>query len=219
MRTSEVKMRHLVISCFLVLACLPEQPVYQNNYARITNYPIQTDKITSRGVRLDQSGFVIDLIMVDAVIDQAERCLAKNFEAIALFCEQEKMVCQEIMKNNADARFWKCYDLMTGCNKYQRTSNGFDRSMFRVKIAPDWHYACNGQTMVFPCGVDPAACLAKGLEPTVECPCSCRSTIQDSDIITTPQLVILAGELIRLATGFNNPWNVPMLESCANISP
>lgn len=92
------------------------------------------------------------------------------------------------------------------------------RRQFKIKIAPDWHYACDGQTMVFPCRINPNACRNKGLEPTPECPCSCHSTIQDFDIITTPQLIVLAGELVRLTTGFNNPWNVPPITSCVNIS-
>lgn len=212
-------MRTCLIMGIFFLACANDAPLYQNNYARNTDYKIAPETVTPHGVAVDRSGFEVELSDIDLVIDRAEVCLAKHFAEIDPYCVEQKKHCQPILKEHSHSEFWKCYDIMVGCNKYDRVKNGFDRSRFRVKIAPDWRYACDGQTMVFPCGVDPKPCRDKGLEPTPECPCSCRSTIQDSDIITTPQLIILAGELVRLTTGFNNPWNVPALENCANIIP
>ena len=203
----------------LLLACAQYTPMYQNDYARITDYKIDPDTVTPHGVDVDRSGFEVDLALIDTVVDKTEGCLAEHFDKLIPYCVEQKELCQPILKDRQHSEFWKCYDIIVGCNTYVRVKNGFKRSDFKIKITPDWHYACDGQTMVFPCGIDPKACVAKGLEPTPECPCSCRSTLQDYDIITTPQFQVLAGELVRLTTGFNNPWNVPPLSSCANISP
>lgn len=212
-------MHRATVLSFILMSCAPDTPLYRNHYARITDYKIEPNVTTPRGVLVDQSGLAIELSNVDLAIDRAEACVAEHFLEIAPFCALEKERCQPILKNRDHPEFWPCYDIVVGCNRHHRVKNGFERSLFRVKIAPDWRYACDGQTMVFPCGISPQACINKGLEPTPECPCSCRSTIQDSDIITTPQLVILAGELIRMTTGFNNPWDVPALAACANIIP
>lgn len=212
-------MRILLALATLLIACGKDAPIYQNDYAKITDYKINPDTETSRGVAIDRSGFAIDIELVDTVINKTEDCLAEHLEELAPFCAEQKERCQPILKNHEYPEFWRCYDITVGCNTYKRIKNGFARKDLGIKIAPDWHYACDQATMVFPCGIDPQACINKGLEPTPECPCSCRSTVQEYTVITTPQFQVLAGELIRLTTGFNNPWNVPPLSSCANIIP
>ena len=212
-------MRYLAIIFIIVLSCAPKEPLYENDYARITDYQIKADKITPHGIAVDQSGFEINLLIIDLMIDKTERCLLDHFSEIAPFCEKQKNLCQEISRDSNHPEFWKCHDIAIGCSKYKRVEKGLDRSAIEIKIATDWRLACDQKTMVFPCGIDPKPCHDKGIEPTLDCPCSCRSTIQDSDIITTPQFQILAGELVRLTTGFNNPWNVPPISTCANIIP
>lgn len=200
----------------LAVSCVANDTCYQNHYARITDYAINSKATTPHGVHVDTSGFTVDLEKIDYIFDSVEQCLLDNFEKIAPFCEEKKTYCREIIDPQL-SEYWKCYDLMVGCQNYQRVKNGLDRSCVKIKIAPDWHLSCDDRYMLFPCNIPIQGCLDKGLTPTPECPCSCRSTIQGSDIITTPELVVLSGELVRLITGFNNPWAVEPLKACPNF--
>jgi hypothetical protein len=88
------------------------------------------------------------------------------------------------------------------------------RDCLTVKLAPDWRWSCDGKEQVFPCSVDPALCEAKGIHPTAECPCSCRSAIQDDGVIVvTPNLHLYDNDLIRLQTSCNFIW-IPGLQEC-----
>lgn len=209
-------MHRVCLIIILAFSCLANDTFYQNNYARVTNYPIHLNATTAHGVRVDTSEFPVDLKKIDYIFDSVEQCLMDNFLKIAPFCAEIKIYCQNIT-NSKHPEFWKCYDLLIGCQNYQRVKNGIDRQYIKVKIAPDWHYSCDENYMLFPCKIPIQGCLDKGLTPTPECPCSCRSTIQGSDIITTPELVILSGELVRLVTGFNNPWKMEPLKDCLNF--
>lgn len=85
---------------------------------------------------------------------------------------------------------------------------------WKVIIPPDWHIGCLGKE-VFPCSVPKESCTQKGLEPTEECPCSCRGIIQDQNIIVTvPGLEIYKAVVVEYLTGSINPWADPVLEKC-----
>ena len=203
-------MRRLSLICILAICCVASDTPYQNHYRRVTNYAIRADATTPHGVQVDTSGFEVNLERIDYIFDFVEQCLADNFPKIAPFCEDVKNQCQ------GDTG-WRCYDFLIGCENYERIKDGIDRRAIKVKVAPDWHYSCNHEYAIFSCNIPDDGCLAKGLTPTPECPCSCRSTIQGSDLITTPELIALSGELVRLVTGFNNPWTVEPLKACPNF--
>lgn len=210
-------MHRLAITLLLFMAgCFETHQCYSNDYARITNYEIKPDVHTAKGIGVDTSGHNVDLEKIDQIFDAVEQCLLEHLPKIAPFCEKKKMECQKVNAKNT-REFWTCYDLLVGCENYHRVKSGINRDCIKIKIAPDFRASCGGQYKVFPCRVPEQGCLDKGLMPTPECPCSCRSTIQDSDLITTPDFAVLSGELVRLLTGFNNPWTVDPLKTCLNF--
>jgi len=91
------------------------------------------------------------------------------------------------------------------------------RDCFSVVIPHDVYISpCSGQQL-FPCDIDPIHCEEKGIIPTEQCPCNCRATIQDENIIiTTPNLLLFKAELIRMMTGINNIWDRKELVRCIN---
>ncbi|MDD4476965.1 MAG: hypothetical protein PHY40_02290 [Patescibacteria group bacterium] len=91
------------------------------------------------------------------------------------------------------------------------------RNCLTVKIADDWYQSvCSGQQL-FPCNIDSQICYDKDVEPTAECPCACRSMVQNENtIITTPNLYLFRAELARMITGENNIWVIPEITKCMN---
>lgn len=84
---------------------------------------------------------------------------------------------------------------------------GVKKNCLIIKIPKDFYISpCSGK-LLFPCNINKQICIDKGLEVSEECPCHCRSIIQDENyIITTPDLENFKGELVRMITGINNPW-------------
>ena len=165
---------------------------YHGMYRSVTSYNIQPVTRTPGGIHVDRSGNNIDLDDLDKKTAQVETCLAKNFPDGRLSPEVQ----------SASHCIRPTFDPF------------FHRDAAYVKIAPDWHVGCEGE-QVFPCNVDPKLCEAKGFVPTKQCPCECRSTIQnDNVVVTTPNLYLYKGELIRLMTGCNNIWTTQKLASC-----
>lgn len=91
------------------------------------------------------------------------------------------------------------------------------RSCLVIKVAPEWRPSCSGQGEVFSCAAPVESCRAKGLEPTAECPCSCRAAVQGSGmIVTTPNLELVPWRLVELLSGCSQIQNVLKLAECGN---
>lgn len=90
-----------------------------------------------------------------------------------------------------------------------------DLSCLRIKIPANWYISpCTGEQL-FPCDIPPWSCGMKGITPTDECPCACRAIIQYHDnIITTPNLKLYKGELVKLLTDYWNPWLIDGIKEC-----
>lgn len=211
-------MHRLAITLLLFMAgCFEKHLCYPHDYARITDYEIKPDVRTAKGIGVDTSGHNVDLEKIDQIFDSVEQCLMENLDNITAFCQQVEVDCHKYRDRFKGEKFWRCFDSIIGCENYHRVKSGINRDCVKIKIAPDFRASCDGQYKIFPCRVPEQGCLDKGLVPTPECPCSCRSTIQDSDLITTPDFVVLSGELVRMVTGFNNPWAVNPLKTCLNF--
>jgi hypothetical protein len=91
----------------------------------------------------------------------------------------------------------------------------------RVYVPTAWQMSCNvrdgGHYMLL--SEEPAdqrACAAKHLEETgPDCPCLWRVLTQGSTIIAPPDLRMLPGAIVSLATGVADPWSDPELAQCA----
>lgn len=164
---------------------------YNGGFVNVTSYPVTTTEKSPEGIAVDPSGFQVDLADLDHKTDLVEECLREKFP---------------------DGRL--SGDIVTASHCLtDRIDTTIHRSCLRVKVAPDWHVGCQGE-QVFPCSVDPALCEAKGFTPTAECPCECRSAIQDQDtVVTTPDLRLYANDLLRIVTTCNDIWT-SSLQDC-----
>jgi hypothetical protein len=177
--------------------CSEDNDCYLNNYQSITGYEINPNLTTPEGISVDTSGFDVDLEELDRQIDEMEICVQ---DALAGGIDLATAEAQDCRDSNWNYRTdFSDISVRRGC--------------LIVKIAPDWNVSsCSEEYMeVFPCDMPAEVCENKGLEVTEECPCRCRSTIQDENIVvTTPDLRLFRGELARMMTGCNNPWFRPV---------
>lgn len=68
-------MRNAVAALMLLLpAC--DAPCFGNSASNTTNYSIQPDVATPKGIAVDTSGFYVNPETVDAIVDAVETCLA-----------------------------------------------------------------------------------------------------------------------------------------------
>jgi hypothetical protein len=157
--------------------CGCQEPCYFNHYANVTDYPASPDAQTPEGIAVRTNGQEVDLEKIDALTDYVESCLGIPV----------------------------------------------NRDCLKVVVPNDWFLSCNKQNgefqQVFPCRINPQVCADKGLiinpdcvpgqlpNEICPCPCSCRATIQDENVvITAPNLYLYSAELIRMVTGVNNIW-------------
>lgn len=187
-------MRTLTILIILFLAgCSDGKRCNNNNYQNITQYEIAVNSVTPGGVNVDDSGFFVDLEELDRQINEMEICVQNALSGGIDMATAETQDCR------IDG-----WDYRTDF-----VDISVRRECLTVKISPDWRVStCSEEYMeVFPCEINPQVCIDKGLEITDECPCMCRSTIQDENVVvTTPNLYLFRGELARQMTGCNNPW-------------
>ncbi len=176
----------LALAVLLAAGCEPT--CYDGHYANVTAYPIHASTRTPEGIAVDGD---LDLVELDRKTDAVEACLRGKYPDGHL--PPELVEAAHCLSDRVDL------DVHRDC--------------LTVKVAPDWHVGCQGEQQ-FPCSVDPALCEAKGFTPTPECPCECRSAIQDNDaIVVTPDLRLFDNDLIRLQTSCNFIW-VPGLQEC-----
>lgn len=162
-----------------------QNPCYFNYYTNVTDYPISSDSRTPEGIAIRTNGQDVDLSKIDALTDYVESCLGIPV----------------------------------------------NRDCLSVVVPADWYDSCEPQDgkiqQVFPCRVSPQLCIDKGLPPDPDCvpgqlpsedcpcPCNCRATIQDENVIVTaPNLRLYSAELIRMVTGVNNIWTDEEVVKC-----
>lgn len=189
------KIQLVLAICLIGFGC--DDNCYRNYYQNITDYEISINSITPNGVNVDDSGFYVDLEEIDRQIDEMETCV------------------QNALAGGIDLAIARTQGCRDESWNYRVDFSGISvlRECLTVKIAPDWYVShCSEDYMeIFPCDISPQVCIDKGLEITDECPCRCRSAIQDENIvITTPNLYLFRGELARMITGCNNPWFSPI---------
>lgn len=180
-----------LVFAFLLIGC-GQDFHYNNYYLNVTEYDINPNIVSPNGIRVDTSGFDIDLIELDSHFVHVERCLNDNFPNQII--PKDTYISAHCLYNTFPDKIY--------------------RESIIVKIAPDWTYSCDSSQQVFKCNIDPKLCEEKGLISTEECPCRCRGAIQNQNvIITTPNMYLLNNDLIRLHTGCNYIW-VSGLQEC-----
>jgi hypothetical protein len=182
----------LVAGLALLLACDAPRHCYGTTRPNFTAYVVTASALTPAGLALDDPQGLLDPLVVDGTVSRVSDCL-RQFETQPLSPEE--------------ARDNVCY------------GDHFEagpRSCVVVKVAPDWRRSpCSGE-QVFPCWVGDGPCLAKGEQPSPECPCSCRAVIQNQDVVvTTPDLRLFPAALVSLATDCDSPWS-GRLKSCSS---
>ncbi|MFH0752469.1 MAG: hypothetical protein V1914_02620 [archaeon] len=180
---------------------------YYRPYQNTTSYEVIPDRYTPNGIGLDdpkKEEWRLDAGEVDWQVDDFEACLNENFAKNPVLSEESNPVV-----TFGDYTFQNCVK-----NEFYETFE-VKRDCLVVKVPDDLYESKCSDQMLFPCDVNPQACLDKGVGPTEECPCNCRATVQDDNyIITNPALSVFRGELARIVTTCNNPWIVEQLRGC-----
>lgn len=160
------------------------------------HYDVNADHTTAGGTTYDPSGQSISPELIDRLTNEVESCLATTFNGSPL--------SDTIVKTSG------CKD-----NSFQLP---IDKHSFVVKIPNDWIPNCDKTEQVLPTPVlvGGAGCVAKGKDPTEQCPCRWRAGIKCPNVlITTPNFYIYKDILIRFVTECQNPWSSPELAKCA----
>jgi hypothetical protein len=180
----------------LALSSCSNNPYARDLYEDVTSYRVHATARTPKGVAVAGA---LDLVEVDRRLDAVEACLARTFPGGVL--------------DQATRSDGHCL--------YPSFETRIARSAITVLEAPDWRWTAPecvpaGWDAQQQFGAAPAPlCAAKGIVATPACPCQWRGAIQgDSDLVTTPNMHLLAGDLIRLVTSCNNPWNSQQLAGC-----
>jgi hypothetical protein len=192
----------LLAALLLFTACEPEEECcYEDSHlANITFYSVKANRHTPNGIGLDDPlnpEHVLDAAEIDRKMDAFEACLNKNFLNNPYVVEENGHCLRTNFEDGISIK----------------------RHCLTIKVPDDLYKSKCSDEWLFPCDVDDQYCLAKGIVPTEECPCSCRATVQDNNnLITNHVLNVLWGELARVVTTCNNPWVVPQIQGCLSDS-
>ena len=195
-----------ILLSFGQVACLPEplDPVVEwvdMSYRWVFDYDVHPDRVTPKGIRVDDTGQDIDLELIDQLVDEVEECLYDEFGPEPVLTE--------------DMRLWKI-DVGSAWCLNDSFVLPIDRSSIIVKIPDTWSLTCDKSQQILADRSPDEGCTAKGLTPTEECPCSWRAGFQPENvIIATPSLYLFKDPLIRLVTSCVNPWT-DRLAQCAS---
>lgn len=174
---------------FFLFGC-SVNPYDRNSYENVANYTINYNTVTPEGLKVDTSGQEVDLTQIDTQFNNVVSCLTNKFPN---GLPTDVIAASHCTYNNTI----------------------IDKAQLGIKIAPNWHNTpstCGGTAgygpmEVFPCNVPNSLCEAKGLMVTPDCPCECRSAVLDNSIVvTTPNLYLLNDALIRILTSCNDIW-------------
>ncbi len=137
--------------------------------------------ITKSGIRVD-SQFPVDLDILDSRIDAISECIRTISKAKPYITEEERVA-------------WGC--LSTTMRQDVPLSCISIRVVEPILSCSEWQ--------LLPAPAPDELCRAKGLEPTVECPCHWRSLIQNDYTLLTPPALYL-WDVAKIITGCNNIW-------------
>lgn len=184
-------MRYIIV-VLLVSACINspcDNTISQDTF----NYTINPTRTTPKGMRVDDSEHNISLELVDAIIDEAERCLLEAFPTNILSLDYWSPArCREPTVNLP-----------------------IDRSSIILKIPKEYKLSeIDGQQLLM--DEAPAeSCTAKGLDGQRGCYWRCG--IQNfCTIVTTPSLYMMKDPLIRIVTRCEGVWFNEKLAHCTS---
>ena len=184
----------VIIMLSVFLSSCGQDICYENWYANVTNYKINTDTTTPNGVRIDTGGFTVDLEGIDNTFDKVENCL-------------NDLIAKKYMPGPEAA----CLD------KYLRPTP-IKLSCIKIKIVEplfsecsEWHFLKEEAPREL--------CDMKGLD--TYCPCRWRWATQDNCNIVTPPGHLgypYLYDIVKIHTGCNGFWFDPELAKCANLT-
>ncbi len=166
-------------------------------YGMTPRYDVNPTIVTLEGIKIDPSSNTVSGEAVDCMVDKIEQCLLRKFG-------NPPRIPPEVMKDAycVDATF----------------AFPIPRACVTVKVVDDWRLNCDGtQQLLKWRPPDDSGCLAKGLTPTPDCPCSWRGGVQDEHtVVVTPSFYLFPDWFIRVYTGCLDPWGSPALAECAS---
>lgn len=170
--------------------CSDEKNCYDNQFADITAFESNPDEITPNGVLVTTNGWITDLERIDLEIAYMEACLEMTLKRDCF----EVIIPPEIH--------------VSSCSREQLFECDIVEANYRYLLAIGYSEEVARERSDI-CRYD------KGLETSDECPCMCRATIQNENIIiTTPNLKLFSAELARMMTGELNVYNNERTVAC-----
>ena len=188
-------MKRLFVLFIFLFTCEKDNDCYENYYQTITDYSVNPNATTPKGIQVDTGGYQVDLARIDGRIDKIWSCI-QDVTAINPIpqpewqCLKTKFSPDEKLKRDCLViKMVKPFYTNLKCSEENWQFIGYDEKSTEGLKAPD------------------ALCEAKGLKPSKECPCMWRTAIQNENIIITPPDIYL-WEIGRL-TSCNNVWHSP----------
>lgn len=172
---------------------------YNNHFQNITDYCVEPNVRTPSGIKLDTSGYEVDLERLDTRVNEIESCVLDTMQKYSIISDDEQ-------------RKWQCLR-----NSFDPERDKLKRDCLVIKVV-DPIYSCSDWQHI---PDDPEGarqiCLTEGFMPREECPCYWRTAIQDENVIITPPAIYL-WELGRIMTSCNGVWQSPFA-ACLGHSP
>jgi len=180
--------------CVILIGC-HSNPCDNTLSQDMFDYQINLTQITPKGMLVDSSGHDIDLRLVDAIIDEAEACLYKEFPTL-------------IIPGSVK---------LGGFCKENTINLPIDRYSIVLKIPKDYLTSTIDGQQLLTDRAPEQGCVDKGLCEPGDCDdCRWRCGIQDSCVIVvTPSLYMLKDSLVRIVTRCGYVWGPKELSACA----
>jgi hypothetical protein len=103
---------------------------YDHPVASITDYRVERDAVTPKGVAVDRSGQTVDLGQVDAIVDEVERCLnegkpdnpvARHFQTVQR-CALRVKVAPDWITSPSGVQIFPCRAATLWCTGAEQAS-------------------------------------------------------------------------------------------------
>jgi len=189
--------RFFILSLFICSSCRLDPCDHFSSENIDPPYDVRVNKVTPRGINVDDSGQEVDLEMIDRVVDSVESCMNEMFP---------NDLPDEIVTAG-----W-CQDWTQ--DKKGQYKHKIDRECLTIKIPNTWTYSKDGLQMVLDRDAAEYLCEQKPNYVKGE-GCHWRAGIQEKNtIVTLPDLYMLPDPLVRYMTSCKTAW-VSELSKCA----
>lgn len=200
-------MKRLLALCLLLSGCCRMFPSwtwmggcpgpcgrYLTLASDVTAYEFAATATTAGGISVDAS-INVDLAALERRVRAIDSCVQRQATKIPSMTDKQKLN-------------WGCVGQWQG-----GPIQPLKLDCLRIKVVPSVASKCQSDWQLLPDRAPDAACIAKGLHPTADCPCRWRTVLQGDRTVVTPPAMYL-WPVVQMMTGCSNFWASPLAE-CA----